>query len=70
MKSVAEAIGRFGETRDGGAGRLRIDRRVDPDRGKQPGAYYPGAPVWEPWEGLDAFFPDASTDLDTSDDED
>ncbi len=44
--------------------------QFDPDRGEHPGSYCPGAPVWEPGEGLDAFFPDASADADADDGED
>jgi hypothetical protein len=47
--------------------------RRDPmllDHGEHPGSYDPGAPVWEPFEGLDALFPDASADPDANDDED
>ncbi|HEY7514490.1 MAG TPA: hypothetical protein VIC87_08430 [Vicinamibacteria bacterium] len=48
----------------------RRDPLLLPDR-DQAGPYYPaGAPVWEPFEGLDALFPDASADPDTHDDED
>ena len=43
-----------------GAGPIRFD----PDRGEHQGSWYPGAPVWEPGEGLDAFFPDADPDGD------
>jgi hypothetical protein len=56
------------ETRVPRPPRPQLDPRFDPDRGEHPGAY-PGAPVWEPWEGLDAFFPDASFSSDRDDDE-
>jgi hypothetical protein len=49
--------------------RTRLDSRFHPDRAEHPGAYYPGAPVWEPGEGLDAFFPDSAADVETDDDE-
>ena len=39
--------------------RPQLDPRFDPDRGEHPGAY-PGAPVWEPGEGLGPV-PDRST---------
>jgi hypothetical protein len=43
---------------------------LDGDRGEHPAAYVPGAPVWEPAEGLDAFFPDLSADRAADDVED
>ncbi len=48
--------------------RPQLDPRFDPDRGEHPGAY-PGAPAWEPGEGLDAVFPDGLSTPSRDDDE-
>src|SRR5262245_63944375 len=56
------------ETTETRGPRPQLDPRFDPDRGEHPGAY-PGAPVWEPGEGLDAFFPDHSASTGDDDEE-